>query len=326
MMNNISILKYFLIVGFVCFLQSCSEDSDSELFDPIQSDQLAWQASTNITVSQVEGKESFIWYNNLLSNTQYWHNDVVELEMQLVSQFAKVDDFESVDFYLTAQEEDGYNYTAPYEREGLLLKTADEFTEEGEFTVSISVDEVVALFENKFQNPRSSAPLLVGDLFELFWVINNNDGTKLDSRDYFEGLYSFGFTTKHKDYAPTWIGTFDWVEIDTDGNVVPGGNSGQSTSVLNDDGTYTFDPCDFFENWGAGTITYDYPTGKVNIEHTSDAFTAFSWEISNINGSSLDIHFTGEGLFWGWYAFSYDANVRLTRTDGLDWPTNLHVE
>jgi len=325
MKKNI-ILRYLLILSFIYSFQSCNDELDSE-FSEANTENIPWQADTHIKIQPVKDKEAFIWLTNVITLEQFWGNDTVELNLALNSVITNTS-FSKIDFYLTAQEKDGYNYTPPYDTTGKLLTSITEIPEDGKINLKIKADDVYELFKNDFVNPRPEAPLLAGDLFELHWIITNVDGSVLNSNDFIEGEYRFGFTTLYKEKKPpSWEGTFDyeWIYV-SDGaeewGGVAVGDKGQITIEELTDATETqkvFDVSHLLFNYnygGPGKLYLDFNTGETYVEGNSEE----KWVISNVDGPTLEISWTYK------YSEDYDeyGTVRLTRTDGEDWPENFH--
>jgi len=326
-MKKYSFIKYLLVSSLIFTIQSCDDEITSEFPDAKSPENMAWQANTNIKVNPVEDKEAFIWLTNVVTLEQYWGNDTVELKMKLNS-IIPTENFAKIDFYLTAQETNGYNATPPYDTTGKLLTTTTDLPESGEFGLQINADEAYDLFKGNFVNPRITAPLLDGDLFEIHWIITNKDGTVLNSQDYVGGEYRFGFTTLHKEKKPpSWEGTFnyEWIYV-SDGGLQWGGvkvgDKGQIEIVETTDAlelNKEFDVSHLLFNYnygGAGKIYLNYETGETYVEGSEEE----KWIISNVDGPNLEISWTYK------YSEGYDeyGTVILTRTDGEDWPENFH--
>lgn len=312
------IFKYFLFFSAIFLMNSCDESDDSISEETA----INWQEKTRIAFAPVEDKETFIWYHDLLTNEDYWGNDEVEIDMSLKSNIS-VENFSKVDFYLTVEEKDGYNYTAPFNTDGKMIGS-ETIPESGEFSFKISADEAYGLYLSDFKNSRSNILAREGDIFLLYYVITAKDGTTLDSRQSIKQGNRFGMKVRVEDYAPpVWEGTFDfeWIEVSGGAANYGGvwvGKTGQVTITHDGEGVYSMSNLlwDYFYG-GAGKIYYDFIDGLVYVDGSSDAV----WYISNIDGPSMDIAFTY------YYSAAYDetGTVRFTRTDGADWPTNIYT-
>lgn len=312
------IFKYFLFFSAIFLLNSCDESDDSISEETA----INWQEKTRIAFTPVEDKETFIWYHDLLTNEDYWGNDEVEINMSLKSNIS-AENFSKVDFYLTVEEKDGYNYTAPFDTTGKMIGSSS-VPESGEFTFTINADDAYGLFLSDFNNSRSNILARKGDIFLLYYVITAKDGSTLDSRQSIKVGNRFGMKVRVEDYAPpVWEGTFDfeWIEVSGGAQTygrVSVGQTGQVTITHDGEGVYSMSNLlwDYYYG-GPGKIYYDFIDGLVYVEGSSDAV----WYISNIDGPSMDIAFTY------YYSAAYDetGTVRFTRTDGADWPTNIYT-
>ncbi len=329
-MKKKSFIKYMLVLSLIFSMHSCNEDITNEFPEAPSPGSLGWQANTQIKVTPIEEKETFIWLTNVVTLEQYWGNDTVELQMKL-SSIIPNDNFAKIEFYLTAQEKDGYNATPPYDTSGKLLSTVTDFPESGEFDLQINADVAYEMFKGDFVNPRPEAPLLDGDLFEIHWIITNKNGTVLNSQDYIAGEYRFGFTTLHKEKKPpNWEGTheYEWIYV-SDGGLDYGGvkvgdkgqiNIVETTDALELNKLFDADDLSFgYYYGGPGSLSLNFETGETNV--IDDTWRSQEWTISNVDGNTLEIT-------WKYtYTDSYDewGTVRLTRTDGEDWPENFHT-
>jgi len=329
-MKKYSFIKYLLVLSIIFSMHSCNDEITSEFPNAVDPANLAWQANTHIKVTPVEDKEAFIWLTNVVTLEQYWGNEIVELKMKLNS-VIPTDNFAKIDFYLTAQEKDGYNATPPFDTTGKLLSTLTDFPESGEFGLQIDADDAYELFKGDFLMPRTTAPLLDGDLFEIHWIITNKDGTELNSQDYVAGEYRFGFTTLHKEKKPpSWEGTheYEWIYTSAGASTWGGvsvGDKGQiniveTSDALDLDKFFDADDLSFGYNYGGpGSLSLNFETGETST--IDDSWRAQEWTISNVDGNTLEI------TWKYYYTDSYDewGTVRLTRTDGEDWPENFHT-
>ncbi|MCF7568282.1 hypothetical protein L3X37_07885 [Sabulilitoribacter arenilitoris] len=310
------IFKYFLFFSAIFLLNSCDESDDSVIEEVVN-----WKEQTRIAFTPVEDKETFIWYHDLLTNEDYWATDEVEINMSLKSNVS-AENFSKVDFYLTVEEKDGYNYTAPFNTTGKMIGSVN-VPESGEFTFNIKGDDAYGLYLNDFKNSRSSVLAREGDIFLLYYVITAKDGTTLDSRKSTKVGNRFGMKVKVEDYAPpVWEGTFDfeWIEVSGGAATYGGVFVGKTGSVnITHLGNQVYSMSNLLWDYKYGTsgkIFFDFLSGETYVSGNSSEH----WTISNINGSSMDIEF--------WYSYSDDydetGTVRFTRTDGADWPSNIY--
>ncbi|GAA3573715.1 hypothetical protein [Snuella lapsa] len=317
-MKKKTFFKYTLLFSIIVFFQSCTSSSEDEIIeDPLTN----WQAKTRLRVTPQEDKDTFIWYKDLLTNEEYWGNKTVELDMTIMSPLSG-SDFSKVDFYLTVEEKEGFNYTAPFDTTGKMIGSKS-INDSEEFTLSIDADDAYGLFLSNFKNSRSSSLAREGDIFLLYWVITAKDGSTLDSRTTLREGNRYGMKVKVEDYAPpVWEGTFDFEWIVVSGGAANWGGVyvGKTGSVnIAHLGNQVYSMSNLLWDYKYGTsgkIYFDFLSGETYVEGKSSEH----WTISNINGSSMDIE------FWYSYSDAYDetGTIRFTRTDGLDWPTNIY--
>ncbi|WP_242132578.1 hypothetical protein [Aestuariivivens marinum] len=311
------IFKCFLFFSAIFLLNSCDESDDSISEEVV----VKWQEKTRIAFTPVEDKETFIWYYDLLTKEEYWGNDEVEINMSIKSNVS-TDNFSKVDFYLTVEEKDGYNYTAPFNTTGKMIGSVN-VPESGEFTFNINADDAYGLYLNDFKNSRSSVLAREGDIFLLYYVITAKDGTTFDSRQSIKVGNRFGMKVKVEDYAPpVWEGTFDfeWIVVSGGAEQWGGVYVGKTGSVnITHLGNQVYSMSNLLWDYyygGPGKLYFNFLSGETYVEGNYSEH----WTISNINGPSMDIE------FWYTYSDAYDetGTVRFTRTDGADWPSNIY--
>lgn len=320
-MKKYALIKYVLGLSLIFSLFSCSEDNDSEFSAAVSPENLEWQANTNIVVTPVEGKAIFVIEKQVLGGETSWSNKTVELNMQLNS-VINIENFESVDFYVTAEELNGYNYMAPFDTKGKLLSTvlAADISENGELNLAVNAEDAAALFQGEFTKSRPDIALLEGDLFEIHWVVNAKDGTSLDSRDYVDGNYRHSISVRYDNIAPLiWDGTFNF-EYLVVGDGLPSsvGDTGQITIEATNPGEYDVPEKGLVFNlrYGKpGKLFYDYESGETYVEGSQDE----EWTITYIDATTIEIAWT-----YKWSNYGEYGTVKLTRTDGIDWPSNIH--
>ncbi|WP_341214491.1 hypothetical protein [uncultured Wocania sp.] len=317
-MKKGTFFKYLFLFGLVILFQSCTETNDEVLVEDLNAD---WQLQTRLAVIPQEDKDTFVWYRDLLTNEEYWGNETVEVDLTLKSPLS-ADKFSKIDFYVVAEEKDGYNYTAPFNTSGKQIASMN-VPESGELSLSLEADDVYNLFMSDFKSDRSTKLAKEGDIFLLYWVITANDGSTFDSRKSLREGNRYGMKVKVEDYAPpVWEGTFDFEWIETSGGAVSWGGVfvGKTGSVnITHLGNQVYSMSNLLWDYKYGTsgkIYFNFLSGETYVEGNSSEH----WTISNINGSSMDIE------FWYSYSDAYDetGTVRFTRTDGADWPTNIY--
>lgn len=333
MKKHITFKYCFLAIIPLFLLYSCNDDS-SEFSDPVTSDLFHWHANTNIVISPADTVKSIVLFRNLIDTSLSWKSKTVQLNMDLNSPLL-AENFSKIDIYITAEEKDGYNYTAPFDTTGILYKTISDITDNS-LSIVLDGNELGKMFETKFKNPRSGVPLLEGDIFELHWVLTNMDGNTLDSRDYIDPEYRFGVGVKVLDSVPPilagefsykWIeasdDAMDWgIELNYTGNITIGLKEGTTTSYNVSDLTFGYNYLLDFDP-ALGYIEYDYVTGLITV--TDQALIDYgqqetSWEIIKVDDrKNITIKYTN--LL---YPTEY-GTIQLTRSDDNDWPNNLHT-
>ncbi|TRZ41302.1 hypothetical protein [Robertkochia solimangrovi] len=316
---------YMLPILSLFTVFSCSDEGfEDPVREAVNPEDLPWMATTNLEVSGVEEKENFVWETNLLTSEEYWGVEDVEYQVAINSEVEKTN-FSKIEFYITLQEENGYNYSAPFDYEGKLAATVNQWNEEGEFSLSFNVEDTYAMFIDNLKFDRSAKLARAGDLFEVHWVIYGKDGETFDSRLQSGAKYRFTFLTKLLDFAPPiWAGTYNYEWIEATANAVrygriTVGQTGTVTISQVEGQTYYMSNLMFgYYYAGAGNVVYDFLDGLVYVEGSRQE----KWHIINIDGPSMDIALEYQ------YSAGYDeyCTVRITRTDGTDWPTHIYTE
>ncbi|MGJ5643062.1 hypothetical protein [Formosa sp. S-31] len=318
-----------ILVLIHCFIAltavvSCNDEGyDDPIIEAAHPDDLAWQATTSLQVTPVSEMGNFVYETYLETNEEIWGVADIAYDIQINSNISK-DQFSKIEFYLTMQEENGYNYTTPFDYSGTLIATQTEWNDEGLFTLTVNAEEAYGKFINKLQFDRSDKLPREGDLFEIHWVIYNKDGDTLDSRKQSGSDQRFTFTTKFLDIAPPiWAGTFnyEWIEATTNASNygrINVGDTGTVTITQLEGQTYYMENLMFGYYYSkSGKIIYNYTSGLVAVESQVDE----KWNVVKIDGASIDIALEYR------YSTGYNeyCTVRLTRTDGKDWPTIIHT-
>ncbi len=326
-MKKIKLIQYILAVVFIVSLGACSENDE---FDPaVDPSEIGWTATTKLVVQAVPGFEKFIWETNLLSLDQYWLNDILKLNIKLESDEV-AESFTKIDIYAVAYEANGYNASAPFNKTGKLFTTINEVPESKIFeTVSIEAEDLYELFKHDFLNDRSAAHLLDGDIFDFYWVIYHKDGTSFDSRKEAHPDNSWGVEVKYQDYAPpVWEGTFNYEYLEVSDvvadwfGIAVGDNGTISCTLIEAPGSYSVTGFLFLGFGSDGTLTHDFLSGLVQAEGKLGE----TWTISNVNGEHLDIFYEDPDPWYVENGYgSFNGKVRLSRTDGNNWPANIHT-
>lgn len=327
-MKRLKFLFGLLIIAVMTNLQSCSEEGFSDEIDGPQMVN-TFEGQTKLKIVIPEGEDKLIYTQDVITLEQFWTNESLDWEVHLESGMG-IDAVAKIEFFLNLEEEGGYNSQPPFSTNGMLVKTYTEIPEDGVIAFSLSGEEVSGAFQGLFRNTRAEYPFLEEtDIFELEWVITSNDGEVFDSREYASQEYRAGFSYDYTLYSPpSFAGTFDfeWIELSDGGATYGGvslGGTGSVTipfdSYADGIGTFSMNNLLFDYYYGtAGTIYYNFETGLVTIEGSLEE----KWNIVNIDGPHMDIA-------WEYrYTAGYDESgtVRLTRTDGKDWPEEMYTE
>jgi hypothetical protein len=240
-----------------------------------------------------------------------------------------------VKLYVQAQEEvNGTKMSYGHDTDKVLAVISN-FSADGKFQLYITAEDIYDLFKDDFDvsQDRSEVPIMPDDLYEITWKLVGTDGKVFDSKTDCFGIgcqYSLGVD---KDYNKFWWweGTFDyeWIVVSDGvlsysyGDIVVGttGTIEFTPIQIGDNGDEYDIPHTMFYYWWStvpGTLYFNENTGEIFVEGDEGE----EWTVSNVNGNSLDISWTYE---WTDYYDEY-GTVRLTRTDGLDWPANIHTD
>ncbi|MGJ5642614.1 hypothetical protein [Formosa sp. S-31] len=328
-------LYYIHRILIACVLalvvQSCDEnDFDDPIPNGETADKMSWQATTILKVSTDSDSNAFVWQKNLVTLEESWQNNEVVLHLDLNTNLP-VNQIDKIQFYINAEEKDGYNAAAPYDKANFLLETIDSFNEELSFDLHLSASKVYDLFKNKYEFDRQTSLVREGDIFEIKWAIFAKDGTVLDTRNSTEINKRFGFQSKIVDVIPpVWVGDFSYEILTATANaqyygyVKPGDSGTISITESNTSGVYNVQDLSFFfygAAYSPGELTYDFTTGEISTKDVGSYRYAAKWEITKVDGPSIEI------LWSYYYSSGYDIymTVKLTRNDGDNWPTNLHT-
>jgi len=319
-MKNITYLSVMILVSSLV-MQSCQDE-------PVYPE-LTWKETTSLSVASLDSFRNFVVELNLAtSEPAKMIYSSVNLGFDL--DWTTVDNpVSKVTLYIQFQEDIDSIKTSYGADTEIVLAEITDFTEDGKFNLNLTRDDVYDLFLDDLGNSRDQydIPVLPGDLFEITWKLTGTDGTVLNVRDdcFGQGC-QYSVLVEGQFPFLWWAGTFDyeWIILSDDVAYYGELDSGMTGSIvitpvgIGDKGEeYDLSHTLFNYYWAAGEadgkLYFDESTGLVTIEAAMEEV----WNISNINGPSLDIAFTYEWPDeWG--------TVILTRTDGLDWPTNLH--
>ena len=317
-MKNL-IKNSFAALGLGLALFSCTVEEPTYL-EP------TWEQSLQIATTSSEETRNFIAEVNLSTGEATWSKDKVQVTFNSKWLTDIQVDISSVELYVNVQE------TLPTGKKlvttnGKLLKKLEGFVIGEKQVVSISVDEIYNALASDFTLSRPNK-LRSDDLIELKWVVTGADGQTLDTRSECFGefcQYAFGVST----IADIWSGEFEYtylsvgpgIQCCTSAPKITVGTSGVIKFTKTGPGKYSFPDGEFGASWNGaavpGTMTFDYPTGKVTIADLVSH--GLVWTFANINGKTLELTWKNK------WAVSYGeyGTVKVTRTDGIDWPKNL---
>ena len=318
-----------MLLALSLTFQSCGDgEFESEFKDFPSQDLKSWQQLTEVNLAPVSNA-NFLVNEQIFTKELTWNTETVTFDGEVSSDRSDIEDFSKIDIYVSAQEASGYNFDAPYDNLKMKIATISSFTDEGAFSFSVTKDEMNAMFGSKFQNARTGAvELMEGDLFTFTYVLTHKNGSTLDSRNSPSVTSSFGVGVELVPLGPPdFSGEFLYEYIKVSPGAAPyvtlGSNGTWTGPTPIVDGT-AMTGFSVFPNilinyrWGGGgTMLYDYSDNGITITDTSGYSTV--WVIDNINGPSVDIDFT--------YVYASEFfTIRLTRTDGRDWPTDMHIK
>jgi len=312
-----------LILLSALVMQSCEkEDPDYP--------ELTWKETTTLSVAPLDSVSTFIVELHFPSGEP---NKIATETLNLAFDLDWTTDdnpVSKVTLYIRLQAEiDSVTTSFGTDTEVMLAEITD-FDAEGKFNLNLSMDAVYDLFLDDFGNSRDQydVPILPGDLFEITWKITGKDGTENNAKDECFGMgCQYGILVEGQFPFLWWSGIFEyeWIVLSDDiilYGEIDSGNTGtiEITPVgINDKGEEEYDISHTLFNYyfaagdSDGKLYFDKSTGLVYIEAAMEEV----WNISNVDGPSLDIAFIYEWEDeWG--------TVTLTRSDGLDWPENIH--
>jgi len=313
-----------MILVSALVMQSCEkEDPDYP--------ELTWKETTTLSVAPLDSLSNFVVELHFPSGEpNKISTETLNLGFDL--DWTTVDNpVSKVTLYIRLQAEiDSVTTSFGTDTEVKLAEITD-FDAEGKFNVRLKMEDVYDLFLDDFGNSRNQydVPILPGDLFEITWKITGKDGTENNVRDECFGMdCQYGILVEGQFPFLWWGGIFDfqWIVVSEEVQTWSDIDSGMTDLIvitpvtINDEGEEVYDISHTLFNyyWAAGEadgqLFYDKSTGLVTIEGDMGE----AWDISNVVGPSLDIA-------WSYSDYPEETGtVRLTRTDGLDWPSDIH--
>lgn len=317
------IILFYLGLLLLPVFQSCEEEDDVVTPRPYNA---TWVDNATLKFTPaVEDIKAFEYYVEAGANgSQYWNTTDVDFNVALELGDASASEISKIDIYAFAEETDGENFKYLGGEQGKLYETISNPSES--FVISFSKDKLEELFKNDF-SANHNGQVATNDIFEFKWVITGKNGSVVDTRvDCFGFNCTYGIGTNVIDVAPPiWAGTFnyEWIAATANATVygrVTVGKTGTMTFTLQPGFFTVYDvshlTADYYYG-SSGTLTYDYESGLVEIQGRY----AQKWNIVDVSGPTLTIDFSYQ------YSAGYDeyGTFTLTRTDGQDWPSNIHT-
>ena len=332
--------KILAIVALSVVSLSCDTSGDNkEEYVEVTTD----RTGVEVIASSIDevGPQFMIGQNAVLPDVFSWFNQEVNLNFQLRTE-RDVSEIAQMNFYVSAQEENGYNYDS-FDGFKTLLRTVENVDIPSSKNIEITFDalELGALFEDKFQNTTkgdksrtADYPLLEGDFFTVTWVIKFADGTMFDSSKKVSPYNSHSIATSQIQIAPPiWEGTFPFELIDITASAMQYDSTFRvgktGTLSITETGPGEFTVADggagfywkYANNYPDAAMVYDFASGLTDITlRTTGTKSYASWSISVVDAKTVDItwyyNYAGYGTRFG-------ATARVTRSDAYDWPTNL---
>ena len=319
MKNIMKKFPWLCVVVGVMTIQSCNQDGFSFK-------ELTWQQSTSISL--VPGEERNFAVGTEDSEIVGWAVGEITIGLDLDFEGEEMPLSEVTFYAQLVVDVDGNQVRYGSDTEKEVAKITD-FADLDTLSVTLNADDVYALFASELSDRDGSVILgLSGDLFEITWTVKGTDGTIADSRGTcFDTSCIYGFNTGSKSVVfDWWNGTFDFEYLEASESVIEYsygdleiGTTGTIEMTPDVDGTSIIDHSLFgyyYETY-VSNLTFDHRSGAVSLS-SEESYPA-SWVISNINGTSMDVYWELDA------GYGENAKVRMTRTDGKDWPTHIYT-
>lgn len=346
MKKHINKIVALIVLSLTCF--SCNTEESSEEYAKITTD--LNNVGILVSVSNQNTEPTFLIGQDIADPTYFsWQNQEVSLNFHL-STGRSLDEISQIDFYMSYQEKDGYNYQAPYEDNKTLVNTImyEDISSSGDIVMSFNALDVSTIFADKYENTSNGSqtrttdiPLLEGDLFTMTWVISFVDGKTFDSSQIVAPNNSHAIQTAIKQvYPPTWNGIFNYEVIEAGAGAAAYsyniGKTGTIELVETDEvGVFDYTGAGSSGNNGAlgwkygrqDAIHYNYATGAsigIGINAANGLNYAETWDITYINETTIQIHWESFYDHVNESGRDYNGTVLLTRNDGYPWPKNLY--
>ncbi|WP_067149774.1 hypothetical protein [Pseudotamlana agarivorans] len=318
------ILYYLSFLLFLPVFVSCVEEDEIVVPDAYTE---TWKDEVALIFTPaVPDVRAFEYYiESGAGGQEYWNSTDVDFNVAFNLDDADLSQIAKIEFYAFAEETHGDSYKYIGGEEGKLYDTFTDVSDT--MMLHLSKDKLESLFTNDFSSNHNGM-VLADDFFELKWVITAKDGSVVDTRrDCLGFTCTYGIGTNIIYVAPPiWEGTFnyEWIAATTNAEIygrISVGQVGTMTMTLKPGYFTIYDvshlSADYFYGSG-GTLDYNYETGLVKIS----GIDAQKWDITKVDGPTLTIDFSYS------YSAGYDeyGTFTLTRTDGQDWPANIHTE
>ncbi|WP_242202373.1 hypothetical protein [Aestuariivivens insulae] len=317
------IILFYIGLLLLPVFQSCEEEEAVRMPDAYDA---TWADYATLKFTPaVDDLNTFEYYVEAgPTGQEYWHTTNVDFDISVELGGASASEISKIDIYAFAEEKNGETYKYLGGEQGKLYESIANPSDS--FVLSISKDKLEDLFKSDF-SANHNGQVTTDDFFEFKWVITGKDGNVVDSRtDCFDFNCTYGMGTNVVDVAPAiWEGTFNYEWIAATANAerygrISVGQTGTMTMTLKPGFFTVYDvshlTADYYYG-SAGTLYYDYDSGLVEIDGRYDQ----KWDIVEVNGPTLTIDFSY------YYSAGYDeyGTFTLTRTDGQDWPANIHT-
>jgi len=318
------IILFYIGLLLLPIFQSCEVEEDvrtPEAYNATWVDDVTLKFTP--TVSDVKAFEYYVEYGE--NGDKFWNRKDLDYNISVELGKTSISEISKIEIYAFLEETNGDAYTYLGGDLGKLYTTITNPSDS--FQLSVTIDKLEELFKNDLSSARNGQ-ISGEDFFEFKWVITGKDGYVLDSRkNCLDFNCTYGIRTNIVYVAPPiWEGTFnyEWIAATADAQQWGKISIGQTGTM-----TFTLQP-GFFTEYNvshlsadyyygsAGTLSYNYETGLVTISGSYEQ----KWDIVDVTGPTITIDFSYR------YSAAYNeyGTFTLTRTDGQDWPANIHTE
>ncbi len=326
-----------LILLVATIILSCNKEEDN--FKP-----LTWKETTLLSIEAGEDRNFIVGLDEGIPVQMNTGEITVGIDLEYDGDIP----VSEVTLYVQLEENVDGVITRYGDDADVVLAVIDDFSDLANLTLTLNADDMYALFASFFDASRTGNEVLAlpGDIFEITWSIKGTDGSIADSTDECFGpgcQYGIAVVGKTAIFN-WWDGVFDYEWTDAAPGVIEWGDYyGGDPIFVGATGTIEFTatlkngestiPNSVFYYWFHPDMDYDtypeYPTGVINhneltgqFEMTDDTDYGIIWIISNIDGASIDVYWEIPDYYGG--ASGEYGTLTITRTDDLDWPTNIY--